>query len=77
MRCAFSKALFAILGSRFQEGSWEGGILAWHDNQLDAYRDARELRELGFTCRVVPAPQGNLSEDLTEEVHDLIFDHMP
>lgn len=67
MRCKMGDAEYALVG-RGLKG--EGGVVHWHDNELDAHRDAKEINKAGADVRVVPAPGGELGENV-DEVREL------
>ncbi len=50
MRVNQDKAIYAVIGYHPMAGA---GILYWHDEQLSAWRDRRELNREGGHCRVV------------------------
>ena len=71
-----SDATWAILGSY----KVSVGILSWHNNQVDAYRQLKAIREDGGTGRVVPVIDGQLDKqgqqekvELFQKFHERIF----
>lgn len=76
MRCGMNKAQFAIIGTEpgdEKHGTGPAfGILYWHDNELDAHRDAKAISGRGGICRVERSPDGVLAEDVVDEVSKLV-----
>ena len=82
-RTCFSKATHAIIGTTppkkeiidGEEVEWGpgSGVLHWHDNELDAHRDCREMRKDGAVCHVVASPGGELGDAAAVELDYLIF----
>ena len=56
-RTYFSAATHAVVGTDAKGAS---GVLFWHDNEVDAHREAKSVQAGGGSCQVVPAPGGNL-----------------
>lgn len=74
-RTYFSKATHALIGydAPYEDGRPGGaGVVQWHDNELDAWRDAKEINAAGGSVRVVPAPEGEIQEKEWNEVQSLI-----
>lgn len=59
MKVPYSKATHAVIGigPTPEHGR---GVLSWHDHELDAWRESRQLNILGGKTCVVPAPAGEL-----------------
>ena len=55
-------------------GNYDGnvGILFWHDNQVDAYRERNNVNEEGGLCNVFEAPGGNLSLENVEAANRVL-----
>jgi hypothetical protein len=71
MRTNIRGAQFAVVGAHPDLGA---GVLFWHDNELDAHREAKEIRKtLGASAKVYPTPGGDMSY-LQEHILDLIFE---
>lgn len=75
MRCCYGKATHAVVGVGLPhaDGAKAGvGVLCWHDNELAAYREAKQINNKGGDCRVVEAPEGELPDDAQEEITILL-----
>lgn len=69
-RTHISAATHAIVGTDAEGG---GGVLHWHDNELDAHRDVRAINRAGGSAKVVPAPGGEMDPGLRSHVKALVF----
>jgi hypothetical protein len=69
-RTSYSKATHALVGIGPDGGA---GVVHWHDNELDAARDAREINAAGGNVQVVTAPGGELSEQDRGAVENLVW----
>ena len=61
MRTSCDKATHAIIGIDSGETPCRG-ILHWHDNEIDAHRDAKDINQQGGFCRVIETPDGEVKE---------------
>lgn len=71
-RTYYSAALFAVYGKGDPGGMGGFGVLFWHDNEIDAHREAQRVNKAGGDCKVVPAPGGKLDFNITSAVLDYI-----
>lgn len=70
MRTNCAHAARAVIGKDILGMAY--GVLYWHDNELDAYRDAKTINNMGGNCWVVKSPKGVLSMSDRSYVRGLI-----
>ena len=51
------------------------GVVCWHDNELEAWRNAKQINNDGGKVKVVPVEDGNLSEEHNKEKSELFAKH--
>lgn len=67
MRVSPKDATHALLGVY----KTDVGVVAWHDNEFDAWRDARDINLDGGKVKVVPVENGELIPKYQEEKAEL------
>jgi len=58
-------------------GAYKGGVgvIQWHDNELDAWREAKRINSDNGNVKVVPVVNGRLTEKYEEEKKALFEEH--
>jgi hypothetical protein len=64
-------ATHALLGS---DGIGSVGVIAWHTNELEAYREAKRINTSGGKVKVVPVVNGELTPEHQAEKAKLFAD---
>lgn len=67
MRVSPKDATHALLGVH----GAEIGVVSWHNNEFDAWREARDINASGGRVKVVPVINGDLTAKHQEEKAEL------
>jgi hypothetical protein len=72
MRVSIIEAMYAVIGIEHDKQGTASGVLYWHDNRLDAYREANRINTDGINCYVTFSPGGKLEEKDQKRVDRLV-----
>lgn len=64
-------ATHALLGS---DGIGSVGVISWHTNEFEAYREAKRINDNGGKVKVVPVVDGELTPEHQAEKAKLFED---
>lgn len=73
MRCAMGDATHAVVGTTApteDKPQGTGGVICWHDNELEAHRERKEINEAGGSVRVIEAPGGEMDPEGVLEAYE-------
>lgn len=74
MRTCLSKATHAVVGFEGADANYASGVLYWHDNEFDAWVEAKRINNIpDGICYVVSAPKGKLPQDTEQAIRELII----